>query len=98
MPPPWVPKPGGYLVQLFSGTSEAEAQDQFRTLLDKYPSVLSGRQPIIRRADLGDRVAHSGDKAMLYRTMVGPFITNELANQFCDKLKAAGGKCLVQRN
>jgi hypothetical protein len=88
----------GYLVQLFVGTSEVEVQDQFRELQAKYLSVLGGRQPIFRRANLGDRVAHSGDKAMLYRTMVGPFTTNELANQFCDKLKAAGGKCLVQRN
>jgi hypothetical protein len=42
------------------------AQDQFRTLQDKYPSVLSSRQPIIRRADLGDkRVFFSGGKAVL---------------------------------
>jgi hypothetical protein len=88
----------GYLVQLFSGTSEVEAQDPFRMLEDK-SSVLRGRQPIIPPADLGDkRVLFSGDKAVLNHTMVGPFATKERANQFCDNLKAAGGKCIVQRN
>lgn len=85
------PEAGGYLVQLFSGKSETEAQDQFRALQGKYQNLLGGRQPIIRRADLGD-------KGVFYRAQVGPFATNELANQFCENLKTAGGKCIVQRN
>jgi len=85
------PDASGYLVQLFSGKSEAEAQDQFRALQGKYQNILGGRQPIIRRADLGD-------KGVFYRAQVGPFATNDLANQFCESLKTAGGKCIVQRN
>jgi sporulation related protein len=85
------PEAGGYLVQLFSGKSETEAQDQFRALQGKYQNLLGGRQPIIRRADLGD-------KGVFFRAQVGPFATNELANQFCENLKTAGGKCIVQRN
>ena len=85
------PDAGGYLVQLFSGKSEAEAQDQFRALQGKYQNILGGRQPIIRRADLGD-------KGVFYRAQVGPFATNDLAIQFCESLKTAGGKCIVQRN
>jgi hypothetical protein len=82
---------GGYLVQLFSGKSENESHEQFRTLQGKYHDLLANRQPIIRRADLGE-------KGVFYRAMVGPFATNELASQFCENLKNAGGKCIVQRN
>jgi hypothetical protein len=79
------------VVQLFSGRSESEAQDQFRVLQGKYQGVLGGRQPIIRRADLGE-------KGVFYRAQVGPFGTIDLANQFCGNLKNAGGQCIVQRN
>ena len=85
------PEAGGYVVQLFSGKSETEAQDQFRALQGKYQNVLGGRQPIIRRADLGE-------KGVYYRAQVGPFATIDLANQFCGNLKTAGGQCIVQRN
>jgi len=88
---PRAPEAGGYLVQLFSGKSEAEAQDQFRALQVKYQSILGGRQPIIRRADLGD-------KGVFFRAQVGPFATSDLASQFCESLKSAGGKCIIQRN
>jgi hypothetical protein len=53
--------------------------------------VLGGRQPIIRRADLGE-------KGVFYRAQVGPFGTIDLANQLCGNLKNAGGQCIVQRN
>jgi hypothetical protein len=85
------PEAGGFVVQLFSGRSEAEAQDQFRALQGKYHGVLGGRQPIIRRADLGE-------KGVFYRAQVGPFGTIDLANQLCGNLKNAGGQCIVQRN
>ena len=85
------PEAGGYVVQLFSGRSETEAQDQFRALQAKYQSVLGDRQPIIRRADLGE-------KGVYYRAQVGPFRTMDQANQFCGSLKSAGGQCIVQRN
>jgi len=81
----------GYLVQLFSGKSETEARDQFIALQGKYQDLLGNRQPIIRRADLGER-------GVFYRVQVGPFATSELANQFCEELKNSGGKCVIQRN
>ena len=43
---------GGYLVQVSSQRSEADAQASYRALQAKYPQLKS-RQPIIRRADLG---------------------------------------------
>jgi hypothetical protein len=82
---------GNYTVQVSSQRSEAEAQSSFRTLQAKYPNILGGRQPIIRRADLGD-------KGIYYRAQVGPFATLDQATELCSSLKAAGGQCVVQRN
>ncbi len=82
---------GGYAVQVSSQRSEAEAQDSFRALQAKYPDVLGGRQPIIRKADLGA-------KGVYYRALVGPFASAEEATGMCSNLKAAGGSCLVQKN
>jgi SPOR domain len=82
---------GGYAVQVSSQRSEAEAQASFRALQAKYPDVLGGRQPIVRRADLGA-------KGVYYRALVGPFASAEEAAGMCSNLKAAGGSCLVQKN
>jgi cell division septation protein DedD len=82
---------GGYTVQVSAQRSEAEAQAAFRTLQGKYPSQLGGRQPIIKRADLGS-------KGVYYRALVGPFASSGEATQLCQSLKAAGGSCLIQRN
>jgi hypothetical protein len=81
----------GYSVQVTSQRSEGEAQSAFRALQAKYPNQLSGRAPIIRRADLGD-------KGTFYRALVGPFASAEEAAALCSGLKAAGGTCIVQRN
>jgi hypothetical protein len=81
----------GYSVQVTSQRSEGEAQTAFRALQAKYPNQLSGRAPIIRRADLGD-------KGTFYRALVGPFASAEEAAGLCSGLKAAGGNCIVQRN
>jgi cell division septation protein DedD len=82
---------GGYAVQLSSHGSEAEAQSSFRALQGKYPNLLGGREPIVRRADLGE-------KGIYYRAMVGPFASREQATDLCSNLKAAGGSCIVQKN
>ena len=82
---------GGYAVQVTSQRSEAEAQTAFRALRAKFPNQLGGHEPIIRRADLGD-------KGVFYRALVGPFASMEQAAGVCSSLKAAGGNCLVQRN
>ncbi|MCC6890101.1 MAG: SPOR domain-containing protein [Hyphomicrobiales bacterium] len=81
---------GGYLVQVSSQRSEADAQNSYRTLQAKY-APLRARQPIIRRADLGA-------KGVYYRAMVGPFESPSEADQFCGSLKQAGGQCIIVRN
>jgi hypothetical protein len=82
---------GGFAVQVTSERNESNAQAALQALLQKYPNQLSGRQPIIRRADLGA-------KGIYYRVLVGPFASAEEAAGLCSKLKAAGGNCIVQTN
>jgi cell division protein FtsN len=80
-----------YAVQISAERSDAEAQASFKTLQSRYPDMLAGRQSQIRRIDLGS-------KGVVYRAQIGPFDTVEQAKQFCGRLKAAGGHCIVQKN
>jgi cell division septation protein DedD len=81
---------GGYVVQLSAVRSEADAQTAFRQLQAKYP-VLSGRQPLIRRKDQGER-------GIFFAAQVGPFGVKSDAEQLCEQLKSAGGSCYILRN
>ncbi len=90
-PIPQDPPPGvGYVVQLSSQRSQADAEAAYRALQEKYPSVLASRRPIILRADLGDR-------GVYFRAALGPFVTSDEAAHVCDDLRNAGGQCVVQR-
>ena len=82
---------GGYMVQISSQRSEADAQASYRAMQSKFPNVLGSQSPSIRRADLGE-------KGIYYRALVGPFAAAEEAGQLCNSLKSAGGQCVVQRN
>ena len=82
---------GGYVVQISSQKSDAEAQASIRSLQAKYPHLLNGQQPTVRRADLGA-------KGVFYRAVIGPFASSSEANSLCSGLKAAGGQCIVQKN
>jgi hypothetical protein len=82
---------GGYAVQVSSQRNENEVQSSFRALQAKYPKLLGGHEPMVRRADLGE-------KGVYYRAMVGPFVSVEQANELCANLKAAGGNCIVQKD
>ena len=68
--------------------TEDEARASYQVLQQKYASVLGGREA---RFDLGD-------KGVYYRALIGPFATADQANSFCGDLKAAGGRCIVQKN
>jgi hypothetical protein len=81
---------GGFVVQVSSQRSEADAQASYRALQGKY-SQLKAHQPLIRRADLGQ-------KGVYYRAMVGPFESGDEAVRFCNDLKQAGGQCIIHRN
>ena len=60
----------------------------YKTLQGKFSTVLGSRQPVIKRADLGD-------KGIWFRAMVGPFGAKDEATQFCSSLETAGGQCRV---
>ena len=81
---------GGYMVQISSQRSEAEAQSAFASLQGKYPGQLGGKQAVIRKVELGE-------KGTYYRAMV-PAGDSAEATQLCNGIKAAGGSCLVQKN
>jgi hypothetical protein len=81
---------GSYLVQVSSQRSEAEAQSAFASLQSKYPGQLGGKQPVIRKVELGD-------KGTFYRAMV-PAGSSAEATELCSGMKAAGGSCLIQKN
>jgi cell division septation protein DedD len=89
--PAAAPPESGYVVQLTAVKSESDAQSEFRRLQAKYASVLTGRQPLIRRKDQGDR-------GVFFVAQVGPFGAKGEADQICDQLKAAGGTCYVYKN
>jgi hypothetical protein len=83
---------GGYLVQVSSQRSEADAQASYRALQNKYPSVLGSQSVLVKRVDLGE-------KGIYFRAFAGPFNSADQATQVCSSLKAAGGpQCLIQRN
>jgi predicted nucleotidyltransferase len=68
-----------------------QAQASFKTLQSRYPHVLGGHSPLIRRVELGE-------KGIFYRAQIGPFDTVEQAKQLCARLKSAGGRCVVQKS
>jgi SPOR domain len=82
---------GAYAVQLTSERSAAEAHASFRALRAKFPNQLGGREPIVRRTDLGA-------KGIYYRASIGPFVSMKAAARVCSSLKAAGESCLVEKN
>jgi hypothetical protein len=88
---PAAPTSGGYVVQVSSQKSEADAHASYKSLQSKFPSVLGSHSPLIKRADLGER-------GVYYRATVGPFGSREEAIQLCTSLKTAGGQCVVQSN
>lgn len=81
---------GTYVVQVSSVRSEQEAQGEIRALGNRFPALMSGVDPVVVRADLGDR-------GIFYRVRI-PFSGSTSANQFCTDLKNAGGDCFVRRN
>jgi cell division septation protein DedD len=80
----------GFVVQLSAAKSEAEAQSTLRALKSKY-AALDGREPTVRRKEQGKR-------GVFYAVQVGPFETQQAAEQLCARIKAAGGSCFATKN
>jgi hypothetical protein len=82
---------GGYAVAVASERSAADADAVFRSLQAKFPNQLGGREPIVRRTDLGP-------EGMYYQASIGPFMSKKAAARVCSSLKAAGESCIVEKN
>jgi cell division protein FtsN len=79
-----------YFVQLAARRDQTSALAAFADLQQKYPNILDGLAPTIKKADLGD-------KGIWYRLWVGPMDTRGNAADVCEKLKQAGlGGCFVR--
>ena len=74
---------GGYAVAVASERSAADADAVFRSLQAKFPNQLGGREPIVRRTDLGP-------EGIYYRASIGPFVSMKAAARVCSSLRAAG--------
>lgn len=81
---------GDFTVQLGAPGSEAEARATFSALQRKYPDLLNGQAPIVRKTDL------AGGKTV-YRLRVGPY-SREDAATMCTQLQSAGGQCFIAKN
>jgi len=90
-PAPAASPSGQYVVQLAARKNEEQAQSAYDALKAKYGNLLGRYQPLIQRADLGDR-------GVYYRVRVGPMASAESAGELCTQLKAAGlTDCLVRQ-
>ncbi len=90
LPRPAAPPPsGGYLVQVAARQSQNEALRAFDDLRRRFPRLLGGMAPEIRRADLGRR-------GVWYRVGIGPMEQRSSADNFCRQLKARGADCLIR--
>jgi cell division septation protein DedD len=77
---------GGYVLQIGSYTSEAEATASWQTYKQVHAGV-AGYAPDIKSADLGKR-------GTWYRLRIGPFGSLAEASAACARLKAQGASCL----
>jgi cell division protein FtsN len=81
---------GGFVLQIGSYKSEAEANTSWQAYKVAHPAV-AGYAPDVRRAELGA-------KGTWYRLRVGPFASLSEANAACAKLKASGGNCFPAKH
>jgi hypothetical protein len=85
------PSGSGFIAQLASFRSEAEALAEYDRLRAKHGNVLNGLTPHIVKANIAG--------APRYRLGVGPMATRTAASQVCNSLITAGERdCLVRGN
>jgi len=79
-----------YVVQVAARKSQTDALAAFADIQQKYPKLLSGYRPIIKKADLGS-------KGVWYRLNVGPVKNKKVASNLCSSLKGAGMRSCIIR-
>ncbi len=85
--PAWTTSGAGYVPVLasvpVSSSSRINALKQYADITSKYGSVLAGKTPDVREANLGA-------KGKYHRLLAGPPVSREQAIELCKKLKSAG--------
>lgn len=88
------PKPvasGNYVVQIASHRRQIDALKEFAQLQRGHPNIIGDHQPLIQKADLGER-------GIFFRLRIGPLETKADAVELCRSLKNAGkDDCLIRR-
>ncbi len=79
-----------YVVQVAAKKSQSEALNLFVDIAQKYPNLLGDYQPVIQKADLGDR-------GIFYRLSIGPMISRIEADTLCSKLKEKNVTCFARK-
>lgn len=88
------PEPGVNRIWLTSLASAELADQSWRSLVERYPDLLSGLDLAIRKVDLGV------DKGIWYRVMVGPFENRQAAKAVCVEIlrRAPEENCMAVVN
>lgn len=81
---------GQYIVQVSSTRNVKQAGDNFVSLTKRFPDLFENREPMIQKADLGD-------KGIFFRLGVSGFASREASKNFCVELKSRGQDCLVRK-
>jgi hypothetical protein len=80
---------GGYVIQIASLPSQADAQKSYQSLSSKFGGVIAGRGVDIKAAEIAG-------KGTFYRVRIPAGSKND-AVALCEKYRAAGGTCLVAK-
>ncbi|MGK6313536.1 SPOR domain-containing protein [Neorhizobium sp. DT-125] len=80
---------GGYVIQIASLPSEADARKSYQNLSAKFGGVIGGRGVDIKAAEIAG-------KGTFYRVRIPAGSKND-AVALCERYRAAGGSCLVAR-
>ena len=84
------PGTGGYVAQLTTFKTKAEASDEYARLVKKHGAIISKYAPIIETAEVAGSTR--------FRLNIGPMATMEIATNICSSLFAAGERdCVVHR-
>lgn len=81
-------QPQGWTVQLSSQRAPEAAWSVWKKLSAKYDRLLAGSDPLVYKADLGDR-------GVYYRLRVHKIGSRHAAQRLCNRLKARGTSCFV---
>ena len=82
--------PGGASVQLAALVSEHGAQAEWDRLAKKFPGLFAGHKPVITKLER--------DGKTFWRLRTAGFPTHTAAMSFCEKAKASGQGCVIEKS